>query len=102
LKPLRTLFSIPGAHLKVESIGFDIAHVDHPFIAQWLKQHGHLISKLAVGVQVGEDRLKLRDFCQAASACRSIDLTISHYPDQVVDLAGLALVAGPSKLELST
>jgi hypothetical protein len=68
--------------------------LDHPFIAQWLKQHGHLISKLTVEVHVSEDRLKLRDFCQAAAACRSIDLEISHLSYQVVDLADLAPVAG--------
>jgi hypothetical protein len=34
--------------------------MDHPFIAQVLKQHGQLISHLEIKVQVS-DRLQLRD-----------------------------------------
>jgi Leucine-rich repeat (LRR) protein len=92
-QPLRTLSGIPGVQLKVEWIG-STADPNHPYIAQWVKQHGQLISHLTAKVRVSEDRLKLKDFSEAAAPCRSIDLIISHYPDQVVDLTDLAPVAG--------
>jgi hypothetical protein len=68
--------------------------VDHPCMTQWLKQHGKLISHLTVEVHVGENRLKLRDFSEAAAPCKSIDLTIWHSTSPVVDLADLHPVAG--------
>jgi hypothetical protein len=79
--------------LGVEWVG-RISDGDHPCIAQWLKQHGHLICHLTVEVHVSQDRLKLRQFSEAAAGCRSIDLTLSHDSIQVVDLADLEPVAG--------
>jgi hypothetical protein len=92
-QPLQTLSGIPGVQLKVEWIG-SIAGPNHPYIAQWVKQHGQLISHLTAKVLVSEDRLKLKDFSEAAAPCRSIDLILSHYSDQVVDLNDLSPVAG--------
>jgi Leucine-rich repeat (LRR) protein len=92
VQPLQTLSNIPSAQLNVKFVG-SISDLTHPFIAQWLKQHGQLISHVAVEVHVSEDRLKLRDFVEAAAPCRSIELQIRHSPDEVVDLADLAPVA---------
>jgi hypothetical protein len=54
-----------------------------------------------VDIGVSEDRLKLREFCEAAAPCTSIDLTFHHSPDDVIDLDDLDLVAG-SLLRLSS
>jgi hypothetical protein len=70
-----------------------IADLDHPCIAQWLKQHGQIISHLTLYVDVSEERLKLRDLCEAATSCTSIDLAIRRSSSQV-DLADLKAVAG--------
>jgi hypothetical protein len=70
-----------------------ITDLDHPCIAQWLKQHGKLISHLTLNVDVSEERLKLRDLCEAATSCTSIDLAIRRSSSQV-DLADLRAVAG--------
>jgi hypothetical protein len=79
--------------MEVECVGM-INDLDHPWIAQWLKQHGRLISQLTMEVDVSADRLKLRDFFEAAAPCRSIDLAFTHFPNQMVDLADLAPIAG--------
>jgi Leucine-rich repeat (LRR) protein len=57
-------------------------------------QHDQLISLLTVKVYVREDRLKPRELCDAVATCRSIDLTIHHPLDEVVDLSDLEAVAG--------
>jgi hypothetical protein len=94
MQPLQTLSGIPGVQLRVEWVD-DIVVLDHPCIAQLLTQHGQLISHLTVKVDVSQEMLKLRDFCEAVSApCRSIDLTICHAPFQLVDLVDLAPLAG--------
>jgi hypothetical protein len=95
IQPLQTLSGIPGVQLRVEWVG-SIARVDHPCMSQWLRQHGHLISHLTMEVEISNARLKLRDFSQAAAACRSIDLTIKHLSDhfEVLDLSDHAAVAG--------
>jgi hypothetical protein len=90
---LQTLSGIPSVQLRLEWIG-RIAHVDHPCIAQWLKQHGQLISHLTAEVDIGNGSLTLKDFPGAAAACNSIDLTIWHMSDEVVDLSDLGAVAG--------
>jgi Leucine-rich repeat (LRR) protein len=90
---LGILSGIPRVQLRVEWVG-TIADVNHPFIAQWLKQHGQLISHLTLDVNVREDRIKLKEFSEAAAPCRSIDLTVLHSLDQVVDLSDLDAVAG--------
>jgi hypothetical protein len=92
MQPLHTLSSIPDVQLKVEWVGV-IADLDHPYIDQWLRQHGKLISKLTVEIDVSDDRLKLRDFSEAAASCRSIDLTMVHI-GQGIDFTDLAPVAG--------
>jgi hypothetical protein len=91
-QPLQTLSGIPDVELKVEWLG-GIADLDHPCIALWLKQYGQLISHLTVEVHVSTYMLKLREFTDAASPCRSIDLTIRHYSSQAIDLADLEPVA---------
>jgi hypothetical protein len=91
--PLQTLSGIPGVELRVELVGI-IADVDHPFIRQWLKQHGQLISHLTVEVDISQGRLLLRKFAQAAAVCRSIDIAVQHFSDEAVDLSDLDFVAG--------
>jgi Leucine-rich repeat (LRR) protein len=92
VQPLQTLSGIPGVQLRVEWVG-SIERADHPFIAQWLKQHGKRISNLAVEINVSNDRLKLREFAEAAEPCRSIDLSINHPANHLVDLHDLDPVA---------
>jgi hypothetical protein len=92
MQPLQTLSGIPGVLLDVKCVG-GIADVDHACIAQLLKPHGRMISHLVVELHVSEDRLKLREFSEAAAPCRSIDLTIWHSPGELIDLADLQPVA---------
>jgi hypothetical protein len=92
MESLQTLSGIPGVQLKFECTD-NIDDLDHPFIAQWLKQHVQLISRLTMGVHISDDRLKLRDSSEATAPCRSIDLYVCHSPNQVVDLADLAPLA---------
>jgi hypothetical protein len=92
VQPLQTLSGIPGVQLDVTWDG-SIVNLDQPCVALWLKQHGHLISHLTVEVDISEDRLKLRQFSEAAAPCKSIDLTLRH-DHQVVDLADIDPVAG--------
>jgi hypothetical protein len=93
MQPLQTLSSIPGVQLKVTWVN-KIADLDHPCIAQWLKQLGQSIKHLTAKVYVSDERLSLREFSEAAASCSSIDLAISHSCDEVVDLADLGPVAG--------
>jgi hypothetical protein len=92
VQPMQTLSHIPGVKLGLDWIRI-IDDLDHPCIAQWLKQHGQLISHLSAEVAVDENGLKLRDFCEAAAPCSSMNLSIRHSSNQVVDLAGLNQVA---------
>jgi Leucine-rich repeat (LRR) protein len=94
MQPLQTLSVTPNVQLRVEWVGVIIADLDHPCIAQWLKQLGKLISHLTVAVEISNDRLKLRDFAVAAAPCRSINLTIWHGSNEILDLADLAPIAG--------
>jgi Leucine-rich repeat (LRR) protein len=93
LQPLQTLSGIAGAQLRID-YGGRVNSLDHPCIDLWLKQHGKRISHLSVAVDVSKNRLKLRDFADAAAPCRSIDLTVTHSYDQVLDLFDLEPVAG--------
>jgi hypothetical protein len=93
VQPLQTLSAIPSVQLRVEWVG-RIANLDHPCIAQWLKQHGQLISHLTVEIDVHKERLKMKDFSEAAAPCRFIDLKIRHAHTQMVDLADLHPVTG--------
>jgi hypothetical protein len=92
MQPLQTLSGIPGVQLRLEWYG-GIADLDHPFIAQMLKQHGQLISHLIMKVKVSQERLKLKEFSEAAALCRSVELTIRHSRSQLVDLTDLHPVA---------
>jgi hypothetical protein len=96
MQPLQTLSGIPAVQLQVDWVG-SIDDLDHPFIHQWLKQHGKLISHLTVEVHVSEDRLELKDFSDAAASCKSIDLKIRHSSSHTVDLADLDSAAGSLK-----
>jgi hypothetical protein len=93
MQPLQTLSGIPGTQLKLRWDGV-IDRMGHPCIAQWLREHGQLISRLNVEVDISKRKLALRGFSKAAAACRSIDLKICHAPNHVVDLADLDAVAG--------
>jgi Leucine-rich repeat (LRR) protein len=93
MQPFQILSSIPSLHLRVEWVGM-IDDVDHPCMTQLLKQHGHLISHLTVGVVVGENMMKLKDFSEATAPCAPIDLTVYHFSDEVLDLSDLDAVAG--------
>jgi hypothetical protein len=95
-QPLQTLSGIPGVQLRVEWV-VSLADTANPYIAQWLKQHGQLVSHLSVPVLLIKDRLKLSDISEAAASCKSFNLNFSHYSDQVVDLTDLAPVAGSLK-----
>jgi Leucine-rich repeat (LRR) protein len=68
--------------------------LDHPCVAQWLKQHGQLISHLTVRLDGSQDELNLSKLSQATAACRSIDLEVCHNEYQELDLADLGPVAG--------
>jgi Leucine-rich repeat (LRR) protein len=89
---LQTLSGIPGVQLRVEWVGV-IIDLERPCIAMWLKQPGQLISHLKMVVHVSENRVKLRQISEAAAPCTSIDLTIKHPSNEVVDLADLTPVA---------
>jgi hypothetical protein len=93
MQALQTLSGIPSVQLRLEWIG-RIAGVDHPCIAQWLKQHAQLISHLTAEVDIGEGSLTLKEFSEAAAACRSINLRTRHVCDEVVDLSDIDAVAG--------
>jgi LSD1 subclass zinc finger protein len=84
---------LSGAKLRIR-LDHGIDHLDHPFVALWLKQHGQRISHLSARILVSSDRLKLRDFAEAAAPCKSIDLIVNHFANQVLDLADLEPVAG--------
>jgi hypothetical protein len=90
MQPLETISGIPGAQLRVELVE-RILDLDHPFITQWLKQHGQHFSHVSLGVETSFG-LSLREFAEAAAPCRSINLDVSH--DEVVDLSDLDPVAG--------
>jgi hypothetical protein len=95
MQPLQTLSSIPGTQLRLKWSDL-INRMSHPCIAQWLREHGQLISHLTVEVYVSES-LTLGGFSKAAAAavaCQSIDLKIWHAPTHVVDLAELDAVDG--------
>jgi hypothetical protein len=92
MQPLQILSAIPSIQLRVDWVG-SIRDRDHHFISQWLREHGHLISHLTADIDVSEDRLKLRQYCDAATPCRSIDLTLNQSYSQMVDLADLSPVA---------
>jgi hypothetical protein len=53
-----------------------------------------MINHLPGQLQIREDRLKLREFVQAAALCRSIDLMILHDEDEPLDLVELVPLAG--------
>jgi hypothetical protein len=90
VQPLQILSGIPGLQLRVRWVGI----IDQPRITQWLKQHGQLISHLAVEVFVSENRQKRREFSEAAAPCKFIDLKCVHLNHEVLDLADLGPVAG--------
>jgi Leucine-rich repeat (LRR) protein len=93
MQPLQTLSGIPCVQLKIDLVSRTV-NLDHPCIAQWLKQHGPLISHVDLETNVGESWQIRRDFSKAVSApSRSIDLTVLAPADQVFDLADLAPVA---------
>jgi hypothetical protein len=95
-KPLQTLRAIPGVQLRI-FCDDSIEDLTHPCIAQWLKQHGQLISHLTTAIDIHLERLNLAEFSESVSAPgRSLDLIIRHDPRQypVVDLDELDAVAG--------
>jgi Leucine-rich repeat (LRR) protein len=87
-QPLQTLCGIPGVQLRVAWVG-SIEYIFLPSIAQWMSQHGHLISNLTVEVDISNDWQMLREFAEAAAACRSIDVTVMHDWEDEVDLSDL-------------
>jgi hypothetical protein len=93
VQPLQTLCGIPGVQLRVAWVG-SIEYIHHSCIAQWMRQHGHLISHLTVEVDISNDWQMLREFAEAAAACRSIDVTVRHDWEDEVDLSDLDPLAG--------
>jgi hypothetical protein len=92
-QPLQILSGIPSVQLEVEWYAF-IGDRNHLCLTQWLRQHAHTVNYLTVYVPISEDRLKLRDFAEAAAPCRSIDLSIEHETNDWIDLAELAPLSG--------
>jgi hypothetical protein len=93
MQPLQTLSGIPDVQLRVKWVD-EIDDRDHPLFTQWLRQHRQLISHLTADVEVSDGTLTLREFSEAAAACRSVDLEIRHDHEDVVDLSELDAVAG--------
>ena len=61
---------------------------------EWVKPHGHLMDVLTVKIHVEEGRLSLREFCESAAPCRSIELTVLQYSEEALDLSDLAPLVG--------
>jgi hypothetical protein len=93
MQPLQTLSGIPGAQLRVKWVD-SIASLDHPCIAQWLREHDELISHLSAEVHISKRSLTFEQFSRAAAACSSIDLKLRHLCHEEVHLTDLAAVAG--------
>ena len=92
-KQLRVLFNIPDLRLTLRS-DHEISNSDDTLMTKVLGPHGHLIGHLSV--RINGDMLRLQDFCEAATRCRSLDLTVvsrvlSH---ELVNLSDLHPVAG--------
>jgi hypothetical protein len=90
---LQTLSGVSGVQLRVE-FQYGIFDRDDLALTQWLRQHGQNISHLTVKIDIREDRLQLKEFAEAAAPCRDIDLNISHDPNEMIDMAELAALAG--------
>ena len=93
MQHLQTLSVIPDLHLTVYCIGV-LCGRESPFMEEWLKPHRHLIDGLTAKIDVEGKYLSMTDFCAAAAACRSIDLTISHHSEETLNLRDLAPVMG--------
>jgi hypothetical protein len=94
MQPLETLSGIPGVQLTVGWLNH-ASIFDHPCKIQWIKQHGQSIIHLNVELYNKScERLKLRDFSEAAAPVRSIDLKIRHSYGSVLELSDLDTVAG--------
>jgi hypothetical protein len=107
IRSLQALTGIPGLQLTVEwyVTGNRDPASGHFQVAQWMKQHGQIISHLKAEVYVdteegggyrGEDGLLLRTFSESAAQCRSIDLSVNLRHGARIDLADLKPV--PSSL----
>jgi Leucine-rich repeat (LRR) protein len=94
MQPLQILSGIPSVELRRVFWGGTIADRNHPCITQWLRQHGQNTQYLALEARISEDMLELRELAEAAAVCKSIDLSIVHEPNQVIDLAELAPLSG--------
>jgi hypothetical protein len=94
MQPLQILSGIPSVQLRRVVWNLIYADQKHPCITQWLRQHGRNINHLEVEARISEDMLELRELAEAAAVCKSVDLSIVHEPNQVIDLAELAPLRG--------
>ena len=93
MQPLQTLAATPGLHLTVSCTG-TIDAGEEPFMEEWLKPHGYLMDALTAEIEVSAGCLSLREFCEAAAPCRSIQLTVRHEDQVLLNLTDLAPVLG--------
>ena len=92
-QPLGALTSVHDAHLTVRLRVHTPWPSEHPFVAQWLRQHGgDLVDHLVASVS-NTDGAEVQEFCRAVAPCRSVDLDLSHRTESF-DLGALAPIAG--------
>ena len=89
---LPVLSAIPDLNLTVEWSA-PISTPDHPFMTQWVQPHGYLINNLVAKLLIEPNGLTLKDFCEAAAACKALELTICRYSFMPCSIADLHPVA---------
>ena len=103
---LQVVFGIPGLHL---TLGCNdvISTPDDPFVTKVLRPHGHLIDHLIASVRINSEELTLQSFCDAAAACRRLEVTVQQADrtQEPLNLRALEAVTGSLiklKLESTT
>ena len=89
---LQVMFGIPSLHLTLRCNG-SISHPDDTFMTKVIRPHGHRIARLISAVSINRDGPRLQDFCEAAAPCRSLDLTVSSFTAEPLNLGALSSVA---------
>ena len=90
---LQLMFSIPALHLTLFFVAL-ISTPNDPFMTKVLRPHGHLIDRLEASVRTDTDSLTLQDFCEAAAACRSLNLTATQQSGEALNIGALKPVTG--------
>ena len=90
--PLQILSAIQQLQLTVV-LTYDGSDGGDGTIVPWLKRYSHVMDELVANIGFGT--LTTRDFCEAASSCKSLELHVSDLAeDRSLDLSALAVVAG--------